>query len=56
MRAQRRGAAPARCARRVRRRRDEAVQDDDANVRAGVARGERLPVRPDAEHRVVARG
>ncbi len=33
--------------------RDRPVQDDDVDVGAGVARGERLAVRPDAEHRVV---
>ena len=30
-------------------RRDRAVQDEHAHVGAGVARGERLAVRPDAE-------
>ena len=29
-----------------------AVQDEHAHVGPGVACGERLPVRPDAEHRV----
>ena len=33
-------------------RRDRAVQHEHAHVGAGVARGERLAVRPDAEHRV----
>ena len=33
-------------------RRHRAVQDEHAHVGAGVARGERLPVRPDAEHGV----
>ncbi len=28
------------------------MEDEHAHVRAGVARGERLAVRPDAEHRV----
>ena len=35
-----------------RARRDRAVQHEHAHVGAGVARGERLAVRPDAEHRV----
>jgi hypothetical protein len=33
-------------------RRYGAMQDEHAHVRAGVAGGERLPVRPDTEHRV----
>ena len=50
--AQRRDQRPrlARAQRRLRRHR--AVQDEHAHVGPGVARGERLAVRPDAEHRV----
>ncbi len=34
--------------------RDEAVQHEHAHLRAGVARGERLAVGPDPEHRIAA--
>ena len=36
-------------------RRERAVRDEHAHVGAGVARGDRLAVRPDAQHRVVRR-
>ena len=48
-----RGDERARVAAAQRRpRRHGPVQHEHPHLRAGVARGERLPVRPDAEHRV----
>ncbi len=35
---------------------DEAVEDEDADVGAGVADGDRLAVRPDAEHGICGAG
>ena len=47
-----RARGAARAVRERGARRDQAVQDEHAHLRAGVARGERLAVRPDAQHRV----